>query len=342
MQASFLIIESQTGQRLDKFLAEQCQSSRAQAQKWIKSGQVRVNGAAMAVPHYAIKKDDRVEVTTGMLMPERSEAESKAGRLAPFDYARGVIVIAEEPDYVVIEKPAGLLVHPNWIPGQARDDNKHTLADWIIAHYPECAAVGDKPDIRPGIVHRLDKEASGLMVIARTQEFFDALKRQFKTREVQKEYQALTHDVLPEEMGDIDFPIAQSTQEARMSARPLSQGGKEARTEYEVMERYTNATLVRVIPKTGRTHQIRVHFFALGYPLIGDPLYFNKKDKRKLDAALGRLFLHATRIQFANQTGETVEYESTLPNELAAFLQTLKVLRPIRPSTSLRNEYSSQ
>jgi len=318
MQASFLIIESQAGQRLDKFLAEQCKSSRAQVQKWIKNGGVTVNGAAIAVPHYAVKKDDRVEAMTVKSAPLNSIVPIISG-LQNDGAAYAIRVIAEEPDYIVIEKPAGLLVHPTEL------HEKHTLADWIVAHYPECAAVGDKPDIRPGIVHRLDKEASGLMVIARTQEFFDALKQQFKTREVQKEYQALTHDVLPEDVDDIDFPIARSTQEARMSARPLSQGGKEARTEYEVMERYTNATLVRVIPKTGRTHQIRVHFFALGYPLIGDPLYFNKKDKRKLDAALGRLFLHATRMQFANITGETIEYESALPEKLETFLKTLKV-----------------
>lgn len=319
MQASFLIIESQAGQRLDKFLAEQCQSSRAQVQKWIKGGGVSINGATVHVPHYLLKKDDRVEATSvsnSVWDPSAASRlqDDKTGKLND-----DVTVIAEEPDYIVIEKPAGLLVHPTEL------HEKHTLADWIRERYPECAAVGDKPDERPGIVHRLDKDASGLMVIARTQEFFDALKRQFKTREVKKEYLALTHDVLPEDAGDIDFPIARSTQEARMAARPLSQGGKEAHTEYEVAQRYTNATLIRVIPKTGRTHQIRVHFFALGYPLIGDPLYFNKKDKRKLDAALGRLFLHATKLKFTNLTGETVEYESALPDELKNLLSTLKL-----------------
>lgn len=328
MQASFIIIESQAGQRLDKFLAEQCQSSRAQVQKWIKGGGVSVNGAAVAVPHYVLKKDDLVVVTsvssaTGDPSAASQPQDDKTGQLND-----GIKVIAEEPDYVVIEKPAGLLVHPNWIPGLAllaRDDNRHTLTDWIREHYPECASVGDKPNERPGIVHRLDKDASGLMVVARTQPMFEHLKRQFMQHEIYKEYCALAHDTLPVEAGTIDFPIMRSTQEARMAARPVSQGGKEARTDYEVTERYTNATLVRVMPKTGRTHQIRVHFFALGYPLVGDPLYFNKKDKRKLDAALGRLFLHATKLRFANLTGETVEYENELPEELKKFLETLKV-----------------
>lgn len=109
-----------------------------------------------------------------------------------------------------------------------------------------------------------------------------------------------------------------------MAARPISQGGKEAHTEYEVLKRYTNATLVRVTPKTGRTHQIRAHFFALGHPLVGDPLYFNKKDKRKLDTALGRLFLHAIKLRFANLAGDVVEYENQLPEELKKFLAALK------------------
>lgn len=313
MQASFEIIESQAGQRLDKFLSEQCETSRAQVQKWIKLGGVTVNDKPTDIPHYLLRTGDRVNavsVAPPETAPDTAQEHPKA--LHP-------VVLAEKPDYVVIEKPAGLLVHPTEL------HEKHTLTDWILAHYPECTTVGDKPDERPGIVHRLDKDASGLMVIARTQAMFDHLKQQFMNHDIYKEYCALVRDVLPPEVGAIDFPIMRSTQEARMAARPISQGGKPAITEYEVMERYTNATLVRVTPKTGRTHQIRVHFFALGYPLIGDSLYFNKKDKRKLDAALGRLFLHATRLRFTNLAGETVEYESGLPEELKNFLGTLKL-----------------
>lgn len=321
MQASFEIIESQAGTRLDKFLAEQCQSSRAQVQKWIKLGGVVVNDKPTDVPHYLLRTGDRVNAVSVAIDP--SPQPSPTG--GEGDRAQSIRVIAEEPDYIVIEKPAGLLVHKDGMLKQVQHDNRHTLADWIRERYPECAAVGDKPDERPGIVHRLDKDASGLMVLARTQTMFDHLKQQFMNHDIYKEYCALTHDVLPPEVGTIDFPIMRSTQEARMSARPISQGGKPAITEYEVMKRYTNATLVRVTPKTGRTHQIRVHFFALGYPLIGDPLYFNKKEKRKLDAALGRLFLHATRLRFTNLRGETVEYESGLPEELKNFLSTLKL-----------------
>lgn len=312
MQASFEIIESQAGQRLDKFLSEQCETSRAQVQKWIKLGGVIVNDKPTDVPHYLLRTGDHVNAASvAPPEPAPDTAQEHPEALHP-------VVRAEEPTYLVIEKPAGLMVH--------RDNRtRYTLADWIRERYPECTAVGDKPDERPGIVHRLDKDASGLMLIARTQAMFDHLKQQFMNHDIYKEYSALVHDVLPPEVGAIDFPIMRSTQEARMSARPISQGGKPAVTEYEVITRYTNATLVRVTPKTGRTHQIRVHFFALGYPLVGDSLYFNKKDKRKLDAALGRLFLHATKLRFTDLKGETVEYESGLPEELKNFLETLKV-----------------
>ena len=335
MQAKFLIIESQAGVRLDKFLAENLpEFSRAEVQKWIKGGGAKINGQEVTAPHRFLKKDDQVEVTTVVLKKNEiasslrgvasrnnsAEPSTQDDEVMPLNNSRHDIkVIAEEPDYIVLEKPAGLLAH-----GTSKNES-HTLAHWIVEHYPECATVGDKPDVRPGMVHRLDKDASGLMVVARTQEFFDALKQQFKMREIEKEYRALVHGKLADDAGVIDFPIARSTQEARMSARPVSQGGKEARTEYEVAERYTIATLLRVFPKTGRTHQIRVHFFALGYPLIGDPLYFRKKDKRLLDQKLGRLFLHATRIRFADITGNEVEYVSELPEKLSAFLSTLKV-----------------
>ncbi len=327
MQATFLIIESQAGQRLDKFLAEQCQTPRAQVQKWIKQGGAKINGRGTAAPHRFLKKDDRVEVVS--LTPGPMDSIVRPGGLQNDGMAFAIRVIAEEPDYVVIEKPAKMLVHPDALrQGSAlrlrSGHSNYTLADWLREHYPECAAVGDKPDVRPGIVHRLDKDASGLMVIARTQHMFEHLKRQFINHAVYKEYYALAHGVLETDIGDITFPIMRSTQEARMAARPISQGGKEAATEYRVIQRYTSATLLHIIPKTGRTHQIRVHFFALGYPLVGDPLYFNKKDKRKLDAALGRLFLHALTLRFTNLSDTMVAYHSELPEALQAFLKTLK------------------
>ena len=318
MKAAFEIQSSDAGKRLDVFLTEQLpEFSRSKIQKAIKGGGATVNEKEEAVPHHFLKEGDVVAITVTTLVPEPVEGPSTTAEQSSAS-AQGVIIVAEEPEYVIINKPSGLLVH------RTEFHEKHTLAHWIRQHYPECTSVGDDPEIRPGIVHRLDKEASGLIVIARTQEAFDHLKSQFKIRTVKKEYHVLTHGILADDFGEIDFTIARSEQHARMAARPISQDGKEALTQYEIVTRYTNATLAKVTPKSGRTHQIRVHFFAINHALIGDPLYIHKKDNHKLDKACGRLFLHATRLQFNDLHGEVVEYESALPEELAGFLETLK------------------
>jgi len=244
-------------------------------------------------------------------------------------------IIADTPEYLVINKPAGLAVHAG---GNLKEP---TLADWLLANYKKIKNVGDDP-IRPGLVHRLDKEVSGLMVIAKTQASFDNLKHQFKDREVNKEYLALVHGRVAKDFGVINFPISRSQDGYRMAALPSGsedllsrrhpkgrdQGNIEswlksrtAVTEFEVLKRFVNYTLLKVGIKTGRTHQIRVHFFALSHPLAGDNLYNTKKTESKNKKLnLGRVFLVANHLSFRDLKGATQDFRIALPPELQAAL----------------------
>ena len=240
-------------------------------------------------------------------------------------------IIEETPEYLVINKPAGLAVHAG---GNLKEP---TLADWLLANYKKIKDVGDDP-VRPGIVHRLDKEVSGLMVIAKNQKSFDSLKNQFKDRKVQKEYTALVHGKLSRDWGEINFPIARSQEGYKMAALPsgseelLSRRhpkdrdhgnidswmkSRTALTEFTVIKRFVNHTLLKVNIKTGRTHQIRVHFFALGHPLVGDNLYSTRKtDVKNKKIALGRVFLVANHLNFHDLKGEERDFKIALPQEL--------------------------
>ena len=242
-------------------------------------------------------------------------------------------IISETKDYLVINKPAGLAVHAG---GNLKEA---TLVDWLIAHYPKIKKIGDDP-IRPGLVHRLDKDVSGLMVIAKNQKSFLNLKEQFKDREVNKEYLALVHGKLSRDEGSIDFPITRSQAGYKMAALPANttdllrrrhprgrdQGNIEswlksrlALTEYTVLKRFINYTFLRVKIKTGRTHQIRVHLFALGHPLVGDDLYHTKKSKEKNKKLnIGRVFLVADHLTFSDLNGEKQDFKIDLPPALVA------------------------
>jgi 23S rRNA pseudouridine1911/1915/1917 synthase len=237
-----------------------------------------------------------------------------------------VSVISETSEYLIIEKPAGLVVH-----GDGRTKEK-TLVDWILENYPDIEDVGEQwesPDgeaiPRPGIVHRLDRDTSGVMVVARTQSMFDHLKTQFATSAVQKEYGAIVYGHIKEDHGSIDSPIGKSRADFRKWSASRGARGKlrEAQTDYQVVRRFMDSeenkfTQVVCFPKTGRTHQIRVHFKYLNYPIVGDKLYAGKNllIGASLDAyALGfkRQALHAHKISFADLGDVRVSFESPLP-----------------------------
>lgn len=300
MSEALVVPPDSIGKRLDQFISQvRPDVSRSAVQKAIKRGDILVNSKNVT-PHYQLNVKDQIALvkplhSTKALIPSQHQT---------------FIVINEDENFLVIDKPAGLLVHPN---GENHDT---TLANQLIAYYPPLATVGDDP-IRPGIVHRLDREVSGVMVVAKTQTAFNHLKQQFQSRNITKEYRAVVYGVPTKTSGEITFSITRSKhQPSRMAARP-DDSGKEAATLYEVLKSERNRSLLRVMTKTGRTHQVRVHLFALGHPVVGDQLYHpKKKDRHTPD----RILLHASRLCFRDLTDVERFFESPLPGESGLWL----------------------
>jgi 23S rRNA pseudouridine1911/1915/1917 synthase len=233
-------------------------------------------------------------------------------------------LIEENKEYIVINKPAGLLTHG------ADHIKEESLIDQILLDYPDIAEVGDDPS-RPGIMHRLDKLASGIIVLARSMDSFDNLKSQFKQRKVAKYYRALAFGKIEKDHDEINFPIKRSTKGYKMAALPFTDrgeknpDGRNALTQFWVEKNYINYTLLKVKIKTGRTHQIRVHLSAYGHPLVGDDIYGTKKTRIKnKKLALDRIFLVAYKLEFKNLAGEKKTYEIEMPVELDEFLKKVK------------------
>ncbi len=284
---TWTITTENAGKRLDHFLAAlHPEVSRATIQKKIKDGTVTVNGKAVMV-HRFLKTND--VLVWKELAAKPSSATKKPGA-APFK----LTVIDETKDWLVIDKPAGLIVHPD------AKTKEGTLIDLLVAHEPKIARVGEHPD-RPGIVHRLDREVSGLMVIAKTQAAYESLVKQFSQHHVKKTYLALVHGVVSPDQGDIKFRIARSTSKARMAARPVEEeGGKAAWTNFRVKERFIGATLLELEILSGRTHQIRAHMHAIQHPVIGDSLYTIRRTDRNVAAP--RLMLQSVGLSFTDPT----------------------------------------
>ena len=231
-------------------------------------------------------------------------------------------IIKKTAEYLIINKPAGLIVHG------APHIKEVSLVDELIKKFPKIKKVGDDP-ARPGIVHRLDKLVSGLMLVARTAESFDNLKKQFQQRTVAKYYTALVYGRIEADEGKIDFPIYRSKGGYKMVALPKTVKreknplGREALSEYEIIKRYINYTLLKVRIKTGRTHQIRCHLAAFGHPVVGDDLYGTNKTKLKNQRlGLSRIFLHARVLEFDNLKGVRKKYKVEMPAELTELLNT--------------------
>ncbi len=313
------------GKRLDVFLVEKTGQSRSEIQRCIENGCVSVGARRIA------KRGERVKTGWVVTVTGKSDREihaiKKKSKFFELE-SYSIDIIAETDAYIVINKPAGLVVHSD-------KKEEPSVALWLLKKYPEVISAGDSPE-RPGIVHRLDKEASGALVIAKTKEMFVHLKQQFQDRSIEKEYVVLVHGTIKAPHHMIDFSIDRG-EEGTMVSRPKEnvlslkgliraekQKGKEALTEFWVERRISRYTLLRVRIHTGRTHQIRVHMFAYNHPVVGDTLYFQKKLNRKRDVALGRLFLHARKLCFDELGGERVCYEAPLPEELLQFLKCLQ------------------
>ena len=284
--------------RLDQFLALQStELTRAQLHRLIVEGQVLLNGRS-AKPAQKVRSGDLVSLT---IPPPR-----ETGVLPQW---MPLTVIYQDSDIVVIDKPAGLSVHP----GPGHPDQ--TLVNGLLARCPDIQGVGGA--IRPGIVHRLDKDTSGLMMVAKNHHSHQELSDQIKNRQVNKGYLALATGTVTPDAGLIDQPIARDPRHRkRMAVVP---GGRESRTRYKVLETPPGHSLLELILETGRTHQIRVHLAYLGHPLLGDGVYGRTSPR------LDRHFLHAYKLGFQHpRTGEPLEFQSELPEDLAAVLEELK------------------
>jgi len=290
------------GERVDRAVAFLTGWPRGAVQQLLDDGAVLVDGKRVAKSH---------RLQTGALIDIRGEPPIDAPPTA--DPTVAVDVRYEDDDVIVVAKPADLVVHP----GAGNPDG--TLVNGLLARFPEIASVGDP--MRPGIVHRLDRDTSGLLVIARSERAYDSLVAQLAARTVARRYTALVWGRLSSPRGVIDAPIGRSS--SRRTRMAVRDEGKPARTEYEVLEAFDDpvCSLLACKLETGRTHQIRVHLAAIGHPVVGDGTYGGRRDKLRLE----RPFLHATSLSFEHPaTSEQCSFDDALPAELADALEKLR------------------
>jgi 23S rRNA pseudouridine1911/1915/1917 synthase len=307
---SLAVSETDTGARLDAYLAAHIDGwSRARLQRLIEAGDVLVNGK-LAKASYKVSAKDEVEVE---LTP------APASNFTPENIS--LEIVFEDDHVIVVNKPAGLVVHP------AAGIYSGTLANALAYHFQQLSHAGS---MRPGIVHRLDKDTSGLLVVAKTESDHENLADQFRAREVFKSYVALVYGVVKQESGRIEQPIARDPRNrTRMAIVPSGRG---ALSLYKVRRSYEAFTLLDVELKTGRTHQIRVHLAWLKHPVVGDELYSGGRDNnvqnvqlRARIRKLNRQFLHAEQLGFRHpQTGEELRFVAPLPAELTNLLEKLE------------------
>jgi 23S rRNA pseudouridine1911/1915/1917 synthase len=307
---AFVVPAALAGERLDRALTLLTDWTRAEAQAVVARGEVLVGGRAVGKSH-RLQAGDVVEVRGAPEPPEPPVAEPVP-----------VMVRHADDAVIVVSKPAGLVVHPG-------AGNPHgTLVHGLLARFPELAGVGDP--MRPGIVHRLDRDTSGLLVVARTPAAYDALVGALQRREVDREYQTLVAGIPAAPRGAIDAPIGRS--QRRRTKMAVRDAGKPARTRYEVEERWTEAAVARLACslETGRTHQIRVHLSSIGHAVVGDPAYGGRRSVAGIE--LDRPFLHAARLAFPHPTlGGRTELVEPLPAELAEVLVALGAADPVGP-----------
>lgn len=300
---------AETGQRIDKYIADEIpELSRSVVQRLIKQGRVMVGGEA-SKSSYRVEMGDEIVVRIPPLEPMEVKPQA-----IPLD------IVYEDEGIIVVNKPAGMVVHP------AYGHCTGTLVNAVLAHCPGLA--GAEGDPRPGIVHRLDKDTSGLIIVAKNDAARRHLQCQFKRREVKKVYLALLEGHLEPTQGVIEAPIGRDKKRRKRMA--VVEGGREARTEYQVVEYFDakagkasrSYTLVEAEPKTGRTHQVRVHFASIGHPLAGDPVYGFRKQRL---SGLHRQFLHAQTLGFRLPVSDQyIELTAELPDDLRGVLEELR------------------
>lgn len=289
------------GMRVDAALVEALpEHSRTLIQRWIKEGKVKIDGK-LAKSSQKIEGDQWAEIE----IPEPQSSSLVAQDLS-------VPILYEDSDLAVVNKPRGLVVHP------AAGHWDGTLVNSLLAQCKDLSGIGG--EVRPGIVHRLDKDTSGVLVVAKNDFSHHALAEQIRKREAKRIYLAIVQGEITEAKGRIEAPIGRHAKD-RKKMSVLTQGGKEAVTEFIVLERFKNYTLVECHLITGRTHQIRVHFSYIGFPVVGDPLYGTRKQAFEIEGQA----LHAYRLSFAHpRSGKQITCEAPLPEDMEKILATLR------------------
>jgi len=305
------VTAEEAGERLDAFLAVRVEGwSRARLQRLIEDADVLVGGKT-AKPSYKVRPNDEIEIE---LTPSPSETFTPEN--IPLE------VIYEDSDLIVVNKPAGMVVHP------AAGISHGTLANALAFHFAQLSTSAGA--VRPGIVHRLDKGTSGLLVVAKHESAHEHLANQFRAREVFKSYRALVHGQVEHRQGEIDQPIARDPRNRVRMA--VVRGGRPALSVYRVRESFERFTLLDVVLKTGRTHQIRVHTAWMKHPVVGDEVYGGGRDKtipdaevRRAVSKLNRQFLHAAELGFRHpRSGEELKFKAELPLDLRDLLELLE------------------
>ena len=287
----------QVGRRLDHVVADNPTPplSRSRVKGLIDTENIFVNGKAVA-PSYKLKLGDQIKVTLPPPVASTIDAEN-----IPLE------IVFEDDQIIVVNKPKGMVTHP--APGHYTG----TLVNALLAHCDHLATTG--APLRPGIVHRLDKDTSGLIVVAKTDQAYYSLIKQFKARTVKKTYTALVHGIMKKDAGVIEAPIGRHPVNRQKMAVLEGAGGKEAITHWRVLKWFKKHTLVEIDLETGRTHQIRVHLTHLGYPLVGDPTYGGTKNTLGVTGQM----LHAGKLKFVHPiSGEKLEFTAPLPAEFKA------------------------
>lgn len=296
-EISLTVVDGQLTGRIDKVLGHHFQQfSRSRLQKWIADGHVLVNGQPVK-PKYRLVVGDKV-----VIKPEAPQKIDLKPEAIPLD------IVYEDADVIVVNKPQGMVVHP--APGHP----DHTLVNALLYHSPLSTINGE---FRPGIVHRIDKDTSGLLMVAKNDQAHRSLAAQLKAKTTKREYVALVHGVIKQDAGTIDAPIGRSHKDRKKQA--IVSDGRHAVTHFKVLKRYRHFTLVACRLETGRTHQIRVHMKSIGHPLAGDPLY----GPRKTLPGHGQ-YLHARELGFKHpRTGKELLFTAPLPANFQQMLDKL-------------------
>lgn len=294
-----IVTDEQNKTRVDKLLTDiNPERSRSQIQSWIADGYVEVNGSKVKA-NYKCETGDRIEWTIPEVVPLKIEAED-----IPLE------IVYEDSDLLVVNKPRGMVVHPSAGHGTG------TLVNALLHHCDDLSGINGVE--RPGIVHRIDKDTSGLLLVAKNDQAHLSLSEQLANREVERKYAALVHGEIPHETGMIDAPIARDPKNRQRMA--VVDNGKPAVTHFRVIKHYPDYTFVECQLETGRTHQIRVHMRYIGYPLVGDPLYGPRKT-----IPLGGQALHAKAVGFTHpKTGEWMYFEAEMPQILQETIEIIE------------------